>query len=1044
MTDQEKTTTQLLTEIKNLRQQVADLQAEKYDGEQNEQTIHTLQYCIEQLHAIHYLGEMLSQAETERQVYERALSTTKIILGATDVAIFPVHQELIYTPQPPQFPAAFNQSMKAYAIQLSEARNLHPLFISDVTVSDLLPPVQELLLAHQIQALCIMPLLTHGKPVGYQLFYYDRPYPFSEVEFWLCQMISGQIVFAAGRKQAEIALRASESRYRAIVEDQTELICRFLPDGSLTFVNEAYCRYFDMPRQALLGHDFLFLVPPADQQFIRNKLASLDHHNPVITLENCVVTPNNGVRWQQWTNHALLNNKNQVIEFQSVGRDITERKQAMVEQERLLIAEREQRILAETLGEVFLALTSQISHEAVLKEILRQVQRVISYSAANIMLLEDNVLYSVRWQGYEPYCDDSVMKSLRQSLRHLPLDNQVVQTRQPLVVPDTQNHSDWIVREQFEWIRSFIAVPLLLQEKVLGLLRLDSDKPNKFSSQDVARLQPLAHAAAIAMENALLYEQAQQEIAERKQAEERAHKLNRKLIILQYAGATIAASLDLNLILNTVIKEMIDLLQARGCTIFKLHLKTNSLEIMAEYHVTRPPRYPADQERSPLADFPLAKRVYIARNPQQIRLNQSNIEPSELAYLQDNKLQAALVLPMIFQDQIVGLFELTDEEMARIFYPDDIALAQMLANQAAAAIENARLYQRVQAIAARNQAILDAIPDAMFFLDRRANLLDYKISDDGYILPELIDGSAKGKNLSDMLPPGLVDQTIRHIDKALTANEIQVLEYQLPSPVVSQDFEARLVVSGPDEVLAIVRNITERKQAEQQLIRSERLAALGRLAASVAHEMNNPLQIIQSHLDLILKYSLDPAEKEDYLMVIHNQIERMSDITQQVLDLAKPKAVTRQMVSVTDLVQHVLKLAKKRIEQNNIYVSLETQEVPPVMAVASQLNQVFLNLIINAMEVIPPNGQLHISIYEEEQDVAISFINEGPAIPSEIRPHIFDPFFTTKSEGSGLGLWISHSIIQQHNGTLMVKTLTDDEWVVFTVKLPKVNWVMSW
>jgi PAS domain S-box-containing protein len=127
-------------------------------------------------------------------------------------------------------------------------------------------------------------------------------------------------------KRAEQALRESEARYRAIVEDQTELICRFLPDGKITFVNEAYCRYFQKDKEELIGHTFTPMIPEEDHDKVGNLLSSLSPENPVATHEHRVIAPNGDIRWHQWTNRMVLDPQGRLIEFQAVGRDITRRK----------------------------------------------------------------------------------------------------------------------------------------------------------------------------------------------------------------------------------------------------------------------------------------------------------------------------------------------------------------------------------------------------------------------------------------------------------------------------------------------------------------------------------------------------------------------------------------------------------------------------------------------------------------------------------------------------------------------------------------------
>ena len=130
------------------------------------------------------------------------------------------------------------------------------------------------------------------------------------------------------RKRAEQSLRESEERYRAVVEDQTELICRFQPDWTLTFVNEAYCRYFSKRRDELLGQSFMDLIPPEDHPQVKRQIALLGRERPVVTYEDRALLPSGEIRWQQWTDRAIFDERGRLVEFQSVGRDITQRKRA--------------------------------------------------------------------------------------------------------------------------------------------------------------------------------------------------------------------------------------------------------------------------------------------------------------------------------------------------------------------------------------------------------------------------------------------------------------------------------------------------------------------------------------------------------------------------------------------------------------------------------------------------------------------------------------------------------------------------------------------
>jgi len=158
---------------------------------------------------------------------------------------------------------------------------------------------------------------------------------------------------AVRRQKAEEALRKSEARYRAVVQDQTELICRFTPDGTLTFVNDSYCRYFSKTPEELLGHKFMPLIPEENHKQIENHFTSFSRENPVAEQEHRVIARKGDIRWQKWINRAIFDAHGTIVEFQSVGRDVSERKLA---ERALKEKEAELEIKAKNLEEVNIAL----------------------------------------------------------------------------------------------------------------------------------------------------------------------------------------------------------------------------------------------------------------------------------------------------------------------------------------------------------------------------------------------------------------------------------------------------------------------------------------------------------------------------------------------------------------------------------------------------------------------------------------------------------------------------------------------------------------
>ena len=236
--------------------------------------------------------------------------------------------------------------------------------------------------------------------------------------------------------------------------------------------------------------------------------------------------------------------------------------------------------------------------------------------------------------------------------------------------------------------------------------------------------------------------------------------------------------------------------------------------------------------------------------------------------------------------------------------------------------------------------------------------------------------------------------------------------------------------------MVLGEDITERRKVELQAIQADRLAALGRLAAALAHEINNPLQAVQSHLELVLDFPLPEEERLEYLKVVRQQIGRLNDITRNVLNFAKPSPAPRSLISIDDLVDQMLQLTGKQLEHSHIRVTKELNAACYMLAAPEQMVQVFLNLTINAIEAIQNDGHLHISSRCTGDQAIITFANDGPAIAPQDLPHIFEPFYTTKPEGTGLGLSVSHSLVRQHGGQLKVENITPECGVVFTITLP--------
>ncbi len=236
----------------------------------------------------------------------------------------------------------------------------------------------------------------------------------------------------------------------------------------------------------------------------------------------------------------------------------------------------------------------------------------------------------------------------------------------------------------------------------------------------------------------------------------------------------------------------------------------------------------------------------------------------------------------------------------------------------------------------------------------------------------------------------------------------------------------------------------ELERSQSQLIQAEKMAAVGRLAASIAHELNNPLQAVQNSLHLARHPNMDEAGRERYLRLVEEEVQRLVLIVHRMLDFYRPSSSLRGKIDVNEAVANALAIANKRLQQANIHVIARLSEtLPPVKGSTNQLTQVFLNIIINAIEAIDGQkaggGTLWVATayHADHHQVVTAFRDSGPGIAPEIKAQLFEPFFTTKATGTGLGLAISYGIVKRHGGTIEVES-PQGGGATFIVRLPAV------
>ena len=215
----------------------------------------------------------------------------------------------------------------------------------------------------------------------------------------------------------------------------------------------------------------------------------------------------------------------------------------------------------------------------------------------------------------------------------------------------------------------------------------------------------------------------------------------------------------------------------------------------------------------------------------------------------------------------------------------------------------------------------------------------------------------------------------------------------------------------------------ELEQAQSQLIRTEKLAALGQLSAGVAHEINNPLGTITIYAHLLLKsMEADDPRREDVALIV-SEANRAKEIVQGLLSFARETKLRPGLTNVNELLEDVFGLVANQSLFHNIKIKkLFSPNLPTIIADATQLKQVFLNIILNAAQAMEGRGNLTVTTVQEKKQIKVKIQDTGPGIPPEIMDKLFSPFFTTKEKGTGLGLAISYGIIERHSGKIDIET----------------------
>ena len=397
----------------------------------------------------------------------------------------------------------------------------------------------------------------------------------------------------------------------------------------------------------------------------------------------------------------------------------------------------------------------------------------------------------------------------------------------------------------------------------------------------------------------------------------------------------------------------------------------------------------------------------------------------------------ASFVPCVSTDLTIGLIAVGRRAHGDALSSEDMTLLAAVAGQAATAIENARLYSQLQSKANEierlrqfSDSVVESLTDGLVVVDLDDRVLRWNRRAE--LLAGVDRGRALGRRLGALFSRPFVDTLVAARRESPQGTSL----YRVPLAGAGQDGEKRhLLVNTavapfqtPEGTQAgwiiVIEDITDRANLEEQLRLSEKMAAIGLLAAGVAHEVNTPLTGISSFTQMLLERSEAGDPKTELLEKIERQTFRAAKIINSLLNLARPSGTDAGPVDLTGIIGDVLSLLEHQFKLSHVQVRKDLSGPLVVRGVDYKLQQVFLNLFLNARDAMPKGGWLTVRTGVQDDDAFVEVADTGVGIPTEHLARIYDPFFTTKAEGrgTGLGLSVTYGIVQEHGGTLVCES----------------------
>lgn len=573
--------------------------------------------------------------------------------------------------------------------------------------------------------------------------------------------------------------------------------------------------------------------------------------------------------------------------------------------------------------------------------------------------------------------------------------------------PSTMRPLADVLAGAFGWVN---LIPLVAEDAVIGALVLGDRTGKRLDQRRVRLLSIVASQAAVVIKNAKSYEE---------QMDRRVLELSALYELSERIGSAATLNEACELILD-IVRDIVWCDECFICT-------ADAAQEMMTIQVCRGEGCEALKCR----EFGYAEDSFIslAVHDRKALVSPDVRKDSRISSpgIRNSSVRSLMAIPLVVHDEVVGVLNVHGY-VPGVYTDENVKVLSVIASQAAA------LYKELEALSALTNYtdnILRSIAAAVVTLDKAGNVLTWNRAAEG--ITGMLADSVVGMHFAAMISRmGITDAD----KEALIANITGVLQSGNGYLGYKQEFHVQgkpnlyininvaLLKSHTGEALGLViifEDVTKQMVMENEMRRISELAAVGQLAANIAHEIRNPLSSIKGAAQFVRKEYMDDSTVREFLDIIIEEVDVLNKITTEFLDYSKPSRLSLRAVDINSTIMRTIQFMQVDIAKYNVSVERRlADDIPEISADERQLDQVFRNIVLNALQAMPQGGRLTVASRRSSQGVKVSFADTGVGIPEEQISEIFVPFFTTKTKGTGIGLALVKKIIENHGGDITV------------------------